>query len=99
MGTVLLWLRKLLHKPEFTVGISSGANFIGALKFRISLDLNQLLLQFLPTITKKYLSTDLLRDEPVKNDYLSKDIEIIVSGLSREFCLSAAILKNVPKQE
>ncbi len=58
-------------------GISSGANFLGALKIQEELGGNAIVVTVFPDDNKKYLSTDLLRNEPVKNDFLSPDVKLL----------------------
>jgi cysteine synthase len=59
------------------VGISSGANFIGAVKIQNELKGNAVVVTIFSDDNKKYLSTDLLREEPVHQGFLSPDIELI----------------------
>jgi cysteine synthase A len=39
-----------------------------------------------PDSNKKYLSTDLLREEPVKEGFLSSDIELLSFGAQKRVC-------------
>jgi len=87
-GDAILMAQQLA-RHGLAVGISSGANFIGALKAQTSLGGNA------PTVTifcdsnKKYLSTDLLRREPVRPEYESAHVQILgYSAFSRActFC-------------
>jgi cysteine synthase A len=87
-GDAILMAQQLAHHG-LGVGISSGANFIGALKVQAMSGGEA------PTVTmfcdsnKKYLSTDLLRREPVRPEYESRHIEILgYAALSRScaFC-------------
>ncbi len=82
-------MAQLLARHGLAVGISSGANFIGALKAQTALGANA------PTVTifcdsnKKYLSTDLLRREPVRREYETPHVQILgYSAFSRTcvFC-------------
>ncbi|MGE5803611.1 MAG: PLP-dependent cysteine synthase family protein [Gemmatimonadota bacterium] len=57
-------------------GISSGANFIGALMIQNELGPDAVVVTVFPDSNKKYLSTDLLREEPVRADYLSPGVAI-----------------------
>jgi cysteine synthase A len=58
------------------VGISSGANFLGALKAQNALGRDAVVATVFPDDNKKYLTTDLLREEPAREDYLTPDIEL-----------------------
>jgi len=59
------------------VGISSGANFIGALKIQNEMSEDAVVVIAFSDDNKKYLSTDLLKEEPVKEGFLSPDVELI----------------------
>ena len=59
------------------VGISSGANFLGAVK---ALEINNdkaVVVTVFADDNKKYLSTDLMNKEPIKGDFISKDIKLL----------------------
>jgi cysteine synthase len=75
-GDSIIMSQKLAAQAGIAVGISSGANFLGALKMQNRLGSQSVVVTVFPDDNKKYLSTDLLRDEFVKSDYLSKDVEI-----------------------
>ena len=71
------------------MGISSGANFLGALKVQNELGADAVVATVFCDSNKKYLSTDLLRTEPVRDDYLSPHVEVLgFTALSRTcaFC-------------
>ena len=53
------------------VGISSGANFIGALMLQNKLGKDSIIVTVFPDDNKKYLSTDLMKSEKVKEDFSS----------------------------
>jgi cysteine synthase A len=58
------------------VGISSGANFLGALQVQAALGPEAVVVTVFPDSNKKYLSTDLLRPEPVLDGYLAPAVVI-----------------------
>jgi cysteine synthase A len=74
-GDSILVAQKLAQ-VGLAVGISSGANIIGALKVQDEIGEDAVVATVLSDSNKKYLSTDLLRPEPVRPGYLSPDIEI-----------------------
>jgi len=74
-GDAILMAQKLATQLGLGVGISSGANLIGALMVQNHLGANSVVATVFPDSNKKYLSTDLLRDEPVKNAYLTPEVE------------------------
>jgi len=65
-----------LAQHGLAVGISSGANFLGALKVQNELGPDAVVVTVFSDSNKKYLSTDLLREEPVRGDYLSPKVEL-----------------------
>ncbi|MBI4292176.1 MAG: cysteine synthase family protein [Betaproteobacteria bacterium] len=58
------------------VGVSSGANFLGALKVQERLGPGAVVVTVFPDDNKKYLSTDLLGSEPVKEHFLSPHVRL-----------------------
>jgi cysteine synthase len=58
------------------VGISSGANFIGALMVQNQLGSDAVVVTVFADDNKKYLSTDLLKEEPAKEGFLSPDVRL-----------------------
>jgi cysteine synthase A len=65
-----------LARHGLAVGISSGANFLGALKVQNELGPRAVVVTVFSDSNKKYLSTDLLRPEPERDHYLSPGVEI-----------------------
>lgn len=76
-GDSIIMAQKLAAQLGIGVGISSGANFIGAVKLQNHLGDDKVVVTIFPDDNKKYLSTDLLKKEPIKSDFLSTDIELI----------------------
>ncbi|MCD1147661.1 cysteine synthase family protein [Peptoniphilus sp. KCTC 25270] len=74
-GDSIIMAQKLA-KAGLGVGISSGGNFIGAVKAQLKQGKDATIATVFSDDSKKYLSTDLMKEEPVKESYLSKDIEI-----------------------
>jgi cysteine synthase A len=68
--------QQLAARLGVAVGISSGANFLGALRILEQLGGRATVVTVFPDDNKKYLSTDLLRDEPVGEEFSSKDVEL-----------------------
>jgi len=65
-----------LARMGLGVGISSGANFIGALKIQNEMPEDAVVVTIFSDDNKKYLSTDLLKEEPVQEGFLSTDVEL-----------------------
>ncbi|MDH4065586.1 MAG: PLP-dependent cysteine synthase family protein [Acidobacteriota bacterium] len=87
-GDAILMAQALAHRG-LAVGISSGANFLGALRVQDELGPHAVVATVFCDSNKKYLSTDLLHAEAVREDYLAPHVEVIgFSALSRTcvFC-------------
>ena len=76
-GDAILMAQKLAAQAGLAVGISAGANFIGALKIAETLGEGAVVATVFCDSNKKYLSTDLCSDEPIKDDYLAPEVEIL----------------------
>ncbi|MHA2068418.1 MAG: PLP-dependent cysteine synthase family protein [Candidatus Thorarchaeota archaeon] len=85
-GDAIIMAQKLARELGIGVGISSGANFLGALKIMKESSEDSVVVTFFPDDNKKYLSTDLLREEPVKDGFLSTDIELIEYRAFKRVC-------------
>ncbi|MDO5522974.1 MAG: PLP-dependent cysteine synthase family protein [Bacteroidia bacterium] len=72
-GDSIIMAQKLACELGLAVGISSGANVIGAIKLKNQLPANAVVVTILSDSNKKYLSTDLMKEEPVKEGYISTD--------------------------
>ncbi|MGB6229046.1 MAG: PLP-dependent cysteine synthase family protein [Litorimonas sp.] len=72
-GDGILMAQRLSSELGLGVGISSGANLIGALKAGYSGDN---VVTIFCDDSKKYLSTDLTKIEPVREGYLSPHVEL-----------------------
>ena len=76
-GDSILMARKLAQEAGLGVGISSGANFLGAVQLQDEMGDDAVVVTVLADDNKKYLSTDLLRDEPARDGYMSPAIELL----------------------
>ncbi len=85
-GDAILMAQHLASQLGIGVGISSGANFLGAVKVQDALGRDAVVVTVFPDDNKKYLSTDLLRDEPVKDGFLSPGIELLGFGARKRVC-------------
>lgn len=74
-GDAILVAQKLALQLGVAVGISSGANVIGAIKLQREMGPQARVVTVLCDSNKKYLSTDLVRQEPVKPGYVAPSIE------------------------
>ncbi len=85
-GDAIIMAQKLAADLGLGVGISSGANFIGALQVQNEMGEDAIVVTVFPDDNKKYLSTDLLKKEPIKKDFLSKDIKLISYRAFKRVC-------------
>lgn len=76
-GDAILMAQGLARHLGLAVGISSGANFLGAVLASERLGPEATVVTAFPDSNKKYLSTDLMHDEPVKEGFLSPQIELL----------------------
>jgi len=75
-GDAVLMAQQLGKDLGLAVGISSGANLLGAIKVQQGNKCEGAVITVFPDSNKKYLSTDLMREEPVKKGYLAPDIRL-----------------------
>ncbi|MCC6407378.1 MAG: PLP-dependent cysteine synthase family protein [Planctomycetes bacterium] len=76
-GDSILMAQKLATSLGLAVGISSGANFLGALQLALAREGDPVVVTVFPDSNKKYLSTDLLRKEPERDGYLAPRVELL----------------------
>jgi len=86
-GDSIIMAQKLASELGIAVGISSGANFLGALLKLEKLGFDANIVTIFPDDNKKYLSTGLMKTEPVKRDFLSKDVKLISFRALKRSCL------------
>jgi len=76
-GDSIIMAQKLSKVLGLGVGISSGANFISAIKAADLIGEGANIATLFSDDNKKYLSTDYAKDEPVKEGFLSSDVELL----------------------
>jgi len=75
-GDAILMAQRLGKELGLGVGLSSGINFLAAVKVQQENGGMGVVVTVFPDSNKKYLSTDLMNDEPVRPGYLSPDIRL-----------------------
>jgi cysteine synthase A len=75
-GDAILMAQALAQGLGLAVGISSGANVLGAVQLAEELGSASTVVTVFPDSNKKYLSTDLCREEPVRDHYLSPRVQL-----------------------
>ncbi|MEI6060889.1 MAG: cysteine synthase family protein [Bacteroidota bacterium] len=85
-GDAIIMSQMLSTQLGLAVGISSGANFIGALIAQNMIGSQAHVATVFSDSNKKYLSTDLMREEQMKDHFYSKDIELISFRAFKRVC-------------
>ncbi len=75
-GDSIIMAQKLAAQLGLGVGISSGANFLAALKVQNELGKDSIVVTVFSDDNKKYLSTDLMKEEKVKPGFLAPSVEL-----------------------
>lgn len=76
-GDSIIMAQKLATNLGLGVGISSGANFLGAIQLQNELGDDAVVVTVFADDSKKYLSTDYTKNEPVLDGFLSPDVELL----------------------
>jgi cysteine synthase A len=85
-GDAILMAQKLAAGLGLGVGISAGANFIGAVMVQNEMGGDATVTTVFPDDNKKYLTTDLLREERSQPGYLSPEIELLSYEAIKRVC-------------
>lgn len=85
-GDAILMAQALAARLGLGVGISSGANFLGALMVQEELGPGAVVVTVFPDDNKKYLSTALLQPEPPRRDHLTPSVELLGFDALRRSC-------------
>ena len=75
-GDAIIMAQKIARQLGLGVGISSGANLIAALYAQEHFGKKNVATVFADD-NKKYLSTDYAKEEPVKEGFISSDVELL----------------------
>ena len=87
-GDAILMAQKLATSLGLAVGISSGANLLGAINAQSEMGHDAVVTTVFPDDNKKYISTDLLREEPVKSNYLTPEVELLGYEAFKRVCFT-----------
>ncbi len=85
-GDAIIMAQRLAAELGLAVGISSGANLLGALLIAEDMGPSSTVVTVFPDDNKKYLSTDLLRNEPAAPGFLSPHITLEGFGAIKRVC-------------
>lgn len=98
-GDAIIMAQKLANTLGLGVGISSGANFIAAVMVQNVLGPDANVVTVFSDDNKKYLSTDLMNEEPVKEDFLSSDIKLLCYKSIKRVCRLCCHPDDCPEAE
>jgi len=90
-GDSIIMAQQLARQLGLGVGISSGANFLGAVYAQNNYGSNLNVVTLFSDDNKKYLTTDIIKKQPIKDGYLSTDIEL--TGVD-SFCVCNRRIKE-----
>lgn len=76
-GDAIIMSQMLSKELGLGVGISSGANFLGAIKALEMNNSSSVAVTIFSDDNKKYLSTDLTNKEPIKDGFISSDVKLL----------------------
>lgn len=93
-GDAIIMAQKLSSVLGLGVGISSGANLLGALLAQEKLGGKGTVVTVFADDNKKYLSTDLMKEEPVKEQYLSPHIKLLELRAYNRPCITCGTGEN-----
>ena len=89
-GDSILMAQKLAKTLGLAVGISSGCNLIAALSAQARLGPDAVVITVFADDNKKYLSTDLMKDEPALDDYVAPQVELLGLSTMQRVCAFCA---------
>jgi cysteine synthase A len=87
-GDSIIMAQKLANELGIAVGISSGANFLGALMKLEELGPEAIVVTVFSDDNKKYLSTGLMKREAVKEDFFSTHVRLKSFKALKRSCVS-----------
>jgi cysteine synthase A len=76
-GDSILMAQKLASTLGLAVGISSGCNFLAAVAVQERLGPEAVVVTVFPDDNRKYLSTDLMREERIRHGYVAPGVELL----------------------
>jgi cysteine synthase A len=96
-GDAIIMAQKLAAELGLGVGISSGANFLGALEVQNELGSDAVVVTVFSDDNKKYLSTCLLKDEPESPGYLAPHVELRSYTALKRVCHTCCEMQDCPQ--
>jgi cysteine synthase len=96
-GDAILMAQRLASELGLGVGISSGANLLAALDAQSALGTDAVVVTVFPDSNKKYLTTDLLRSEPVRPGYAAPHVELAGYSVLPRVCAACIEMADVAR--
>ena len=93
-GDAIIMSQMLARELGLAVGISSGANFLAAIMVQEEISDSAIVATVFPDDNKKYLSTDLLKEESPRSDYLSAKVELLDYSAFKRVCHTCCDFEN-----
>jgi cysteine synthase A len=87
-GDSIIMAQKLASELGIAVGISSGANFLGSMMKLLELGTDATVVNVFYDDNKKYLSTGLMKKEPVKEGFLSTEVKLVSFKALKRNCIT-----------
>jgi len=87
-GDSIIMAQKLACELGLALGISSGANFLGAVLAQEKLGDRANIVTVFSDDNKKYLSTDLMKEEPVKEGFIASEVRLLGVDVIKRTCLT-----------
>jgi cysteine synthase A len=91
-GDAIVIAQMLAAQLGLGVGISSGANLAGAIAVQNKIGHDAVVATVFPDSNKKYLTTDLLKDEPVREGYIAAHLELTGFRVVQRVCATCCDL-------
>jgi len=87
-GDAIIMAQRLAAELGLGVGISSGANLVGAISVLEEFGGDATVVTVFCDDNKKYLSTDLLREEPSRPEFVSSEVELLGFSAIKRTCVT-----------
>ena len=97
-GDAILMAQKLAKDLGLAVGTSSGINFLGALLAQNELGREAIVATVFPDDNRKYLSTDLFGEEPIRKGYLAPEVELKGVEAFKRVCQTCCEMEDCPRR-
>jgi cysteine synthase A len=98
-GDAILIAQMLASQLGLGVGISSGANLAGAIAIQTKMGDHAVVATVFPDANTKYLTTDLLKEEPMHDGFVAADIELTGFSVIQRVCAACCDQSAAPNSD